>query len=465
MKKHRFFKLMIFFTLGIFFAGCSLSTSRQEQSGDKKEDTAYNVILPGTYDSADTAVLLKKNKEEKTLSFYNIATGKQYTLNYDGTSAFYDKHDTAMALDQVKEGSIVDVTFLKSRKKLNTLQTSKEAWSNTQVSRFQINENRKDITIGSDVYKYSDDLVIMADARQLELMDVNTVDKLTVSGIGTSVYSMQIEEGHGYLRLTGDEYFIGGWIEVGQALIQEITEGMLLTVPEGTYEVAVSHNGSNGTRRITINRNEETTLDISDLKGEGIKTGTVLFTVKPSNAQVFVDGNEVDISGPIELEYGIHQLMAKADGYKTSTSYLKVAEESAGISIVLDEIDEETITDTSDDTEEEEETGANTGQDDDTVSDSDSNDKKEQDKDTVSSSDTPTTTDYYKVYIDSPTGAEVYLNGNYIGISPVSFRKTEGTHVVTLRKTGYVTRSYTLNIDNAERDVSYSFVEMEKAED
>ena len=45
-----------------------------------------------------------------------------------------------------------------------------------------------------------------------------------------------------------------------------------------------------------------------------------------------------------------------------------------------------------------------------------------------------TTGDYYKVYIDNPEGVEVYVDGNYIGISPVNFKKVSGIHVVTLRK-------------------------------
>jgi hypothetical protein len=51
----------------------------------------------------------------------------------------------------------------------------------------------------------------------------------------------------------------------------------------------------------------------------------------------------------------------------------------------------------------------------------------------------------------------VYVDGSYAGIAPVSFAKKSGQVVVTLRKDGYKTRSYTLTIDDANRDSSYSF--------
>jgi hypothetical protein len=328
----------------------------------------------------------------------------------------------------------------------------------------------------------------------MELMDINAVDVLTVSGIGTSIYSVQIEKGHGYLRLSGDEYVLGGWIEIGQAMIKEVTEGMLLTVPEGTYDVVVSHKNYNTVKQVTIKKNEETTLDLSGIEGEEGKEGTVLFSVTPSDATVFVDGEEVDISGPVKLEYGIHQLMAKAEGYKTSTSYLKVGADSAGVNIVLDESDEEEESEEKDDKDKDDKDKDKDSGKEDKESDKTDKDSDEKDSDnstsnsndtvsgnnsissnnnsTVSGSDSGTgnqsesasATDYYKVYIDNPSGAEVYLDGNYVGIAPISFKKVSGTHVITLRKKGYETRSYTISVDDEKRDASYSFVELEPEE-
>ena len=71
----------------------------------------------------------------------------------------------------------------------------------------------------------------------------------------------------------------------------------------------------------------------------------------------------------------------------------------------------------------------------------------------------------YKVYIDAPDGVAAYLDGNYIGITPISFKKVPGNYVVTLRKTGYQPRSYTLQIDEEEKDVNYSFTDLVKLED
>ena len=160
----------------------------------------------------------------------------------------------------------------------------------------------------------------------------------------------------------------------------------------------------------------------------------VLFSMSPADAELYIDGSQVDPSQPVSLEYGIHQIIAKADGYKSLTQYLRVGQESAGVDVQLDKVDSDS----------KESTGS-------TESSSSAG---------STSATTDTTTTYYRVHIDAPENVEVYLDGNYVGISPCSFKKTSGSHVITLRKSGYETRSYTVQVDDEQKDVSYSFVDL-----
>lgn len=408
-------------------------------NGNPADGTSGNTsgAQSGDYDSADTAVVVKVNKGENQITFYNLTVDKNYTLTYDGITSFTDKFGEALSRDQIKEGDVVDVTFMKSTKRLNTLSLSASSWNNKSVSRYSIDSRSHNVTIGNDVYKITGQTKIFSEGEEVDLMDLNEVDVLDFYGIDTTVVSIVVEKGHGYLRLSGDESFIGGWIEVGQNQIRQITEDMLLVVPEGSYEVQFSTAGGGGTKNVNIVRNQETLVDISDFEIAEPQYGQVVFAMTPSTATLYVDGNLVDTSLPVTLQYGIHQLLAKADGYESVVSYLKVAEASAGIEIELE----------SSDGDEDEETGSNT-----TVSSGDS------------TTGNNTTKNYYQVHIDAPKDVEVYVDGNYIGIAPISFRKTEGVHVVTLRKTGYTPRSYTVQVDSEDKDVSYSFEELEKAQ-
>ncbi len=423
---------IILMSTAMFLTACTNNGDKEVSAVDTDKtniNTGFELTGPDSYDSADTPVLVDMDEDENTVTFLNLELGKKYTLSMDGTTKLYDKYGESISLNQIQKGDIVDITFLKSKKHLTSMQLSSVAWSYSSVERYELNEVRGEVTIGSEIYKLNEHTQYFSGGRAIEDIDLNPADILTFKGIDKEILSVNVEKGHGYLRLTNDEQFIGGWIEIGQSLIQHITEDMLLTVPEGSYQVNISHNGNSGIKNVVINRNEETVLDIGDIEIAEPQVGTVLFSVTPSAAKVYIDGTEVDTSQPVSLEYGIHQLIAKANDYQTITCYLRVGTESAGFDVVLDKIEED----------KEEESGSESSE---------------------SSSEAETVTDYYKVYVDAPEAVEVYLDGNYVGISPCSFRKSAGTHVITLRKTGCETRSYTVQIDDEDKDFSYSFADL-----
>ena len=49
-----------------------------------------------------------------------------------------------------------------------------------------------------------------------------------------------------------------------------------------------------------------------------------------------------------------------------------------------------------------------------------------------------------------------------MGISPVTYDKTVGTHTISLRKSGYQTKSYQIEVTDDDRDLVYSFPDLEK---
>ena len=416
----------------IILAGCSNTDNKQQE--EKKLETGFIPARAGMYDSADTAVIKQINKSKQTITFYNLIRERSYTLNFNGTTGLYDKYGSSLSIEQVHEGDIVDVLFLKEKKMLASLKMSESSFTLKDVKRFDINEKTKEISIGENTYRFEDELLIFSKGKQAEIMDINQVDTLIVQGIDRTVYSVSVDKGHGYLRLKNDEYFWGGWIEVGQEIIRPIEEDMLLVVPEGKYDVVLSTKGMTATKSVTIKRDKETELDIGGFKKEEDqkKYGTLLIAVSPDTASVYIDGQEADISGPCKVEYGIHQLMAKAEGYQTVTQYIKVGQENAALEIVMEKETEASVSSNST-------------------------------TDSVSGNDA-TSTSGGRLTIDAPDNVEVYVDGSYVGITPISFAKSEGIHVITLRKSGYETKSYTINISNASTNESMSFSELLKEE-
>ena len=464
------------------------SSAVQTEAGLETETAVDEMNRSGIYDSEDAAVVVRKDLEAKTVQFQNIASSRRYTLTYDGTTMIYDKNEQALSMEQLKEGSVVTVRFYKPRKALAYVRENPDCISYHHVNGYSMDLSKGTIALGKELYNISSHVVVVSGGRETDMMEVSQMDELSVWGYKNMIYGIHVEKGHGYLRLQNEDYFVNGWIDVGDSVIRKITEDMLLVVPEGTHTVTVSHKGSSATQEITFARNEEMAWDLGEVEITVVQKGTVIFTLNPVTAKVSIDGREVNVSKPVEIEYGLHQMLITADGYDTVAQYIRVGEPSANIAVELEKSEESSSEKSSEkssdkasddkddnkekDDEDDEQTTSKKYQskssepedddeDDDKTDEEEKKDeeKKENEKHYLSSSEK------YKVYIDAPDGVEAYLDGSYVGVTPVSFNKEPGSHVVTLRKSGYQTRSYTLQIDEEEKDVNYSFTDLIKIEE
>lgn len=471
---------MILWTIGVLLlAGCAWRDGKNP-SGDVQtagQGDAFPAASTRGYDSADTAIVLRYDTAEKTISLRNLETGRQYTLAYDGTTGLEDKNGQAITMAQVRLGELVDVTFLHKSKALVSLRQSSEAFLYDGQTDYVLSGTGRSMTVNGVKYKLADDLAVISDGALIELSDVNSVDALTLRGFDYEIHSICVERGHGYLRLKNDESFIGGWIEVGSKLIVPITENMLLTVPEGSYDVAVSSDMGRGTMPVTIYKNQEQTIDIGDFVVE-IKEGKVYFDVTPANATVYVDGKKVDISEAVTLTYGVHLLRVRASGYKELTKYLRVGQDSASLTLELEKDPSGNDNDNQGgggNSNQGDSGNANQGDNGNSNQGDNGNSNQGDSQPSVSQGDsatgqtsgtsepdvvTPSDGSAFYVSVTAPAGVEVYVDGVYVGIAPVRFKKTAGSHEVSLRRSGYQTRSYMIELDNEKKDVVYSFSEL-----
>ncbi|MBO4678216.1 MAG: PEGA domain-containing protein, partial [Lachnospiraceae bacterium] len=318
-----------------------------------------------------------------------------------------------------KEGYLADITFLKSKKLLVSLKEAKASLVMEDTSGFSVDSAAKVLKYKSESYKLTEGTLLLGGGSRETVRDLKPEDVLTLVGEDGEVYAVTVKKGHGTLTLKGEDQLVGGTLSIGKDLSIHIIKGMEITLPEGEQTVSFVKGKTAATKTVTIGRNENTVLDVSDIEVEEAKTGKVLFNVTPENAEVYVDGALIDNTRLHEYGYGLHKLVASASGYETLTRYFKVAEPQASLPVTLEKTDDTTV------------------------------EEPEEDK-----------TEGYFIVISSPTGVEISFDGNYMGISPLSIKKVAGAHVISLHKNGYVSRSYNVNIENTAENVYYSFENM-----
>lgn len=310
-------------------------TLAEQEETEASEPTEAAGVQQTTSLGADLFLITSNDMQSECLILKQLASGKQYMYSYSITTRFLDKYGNRTTVSYFEPGRVINVGEKDIHGRLLEAQISDAVWEYPDVTRYSVDEERGVFQIADTNYSYDEDIFINSDGNMLKLSDLTALDTLRVIGIDKKIYSISVTTGHGELKLTNTSLFDGSYIQIGKKIFSEITGEMSLELPEGTYTVAVANNGWGGSTEITIQRGQETVLDLDTIKGEGPKYGSILFAVDVEGATLRIDGEIVDYSQPVEVQYGVHTLTVTADSYDTYSKKLFVNSDEATIVIGL----------------------------------------------------------------------------------------------------------------------------------
>ena len=95
----------------------------------------------------------------------------------------------------------------------------------------------------------------------------------------------------------------------------------------------MANDGYGDSKPIEVVRSQVTKVDLEEYKGEGPKLCQVTFEVNVEGAFLYINGEAVDYSEPVELRYGVHRLTVIADGFETWERQLVIHSEETTIQI------------------------------------------------------------------------------------------------------------------------------------
>lgn len=404
------------------------------------------------FDKQIIGVLKEVNRENDSITLFDVKKKEDIVVNYNSGTMIYDKYEQALVLEQLKLGELVDAYYNLDNFELVKLQISNQTWEYKNASNWGIDTINKIFTIGDSKYKYGRNISILSNDTFLKPEELHEKDLLTIKGFDREIFSIQVTKGHGTITFEDYEDFIGGIVYVGNDAILPITENMVVTVREGDYEVTLENDSLAGTKTARVKRDENVLLNMSEYRKPAVKSGLVSFEILPGGAELYIDDEIQSYIEPIKLEYGEHKAKVVLEGYETYENTIIVDEASKTIAIELEVPLDDSDLDDSDDNNSDR-----------------TDDVKGEERDTENQEDDKSISKGGKqisgqlIYILEPEGASVYLDGELKGIAPVSFPKISGNHYITLIKSGYETKTYTIEATNDGEDAYFNFPEMLKS--
>ena len=415
-------------------AGCGKKKATSTPAPNSEVTYEKGSDLTGVVKEIDTA--------SEAVTFYNPVLETEETFLYNSATSIQSKNGAEMAMSEVQPGEVYDL-YIESPGSANLSQMKATVdLIEEESSVLSADPDTGKLTVDGVKYEYSDHMVALSDGAAIDPMEITDMDRVTFRGIQGKAYSVVVTRGHGYIEPVEYADFVGGSLIVEGEAILPVTEGMLLTVPEGHQTVSMKNGDLASKADLQVERGKVAKLNMKESMTQVPDTARVSFHIHPEGAEFYINGTMVDYSKPVPLYYGLHTVRVVLEGYNTYQGTIRVKDPEPAFRI---DLSEEVAT----------------------VEDSDSSSGDDSSQSTVTNDDgsvqDPTVCDYdvdHKITVSSPDGASVYINGAYRGVAPCSFTKCIGKVTLTLQKEGYETKSYTMEIIDDSQDTSLSFPDL-----
>jgi len=325
----------------------------------------------------------------KALGLLDIESRKTYTFSVDNSTTMQNKYGESMSFGEFKPGDIVDVRYTQMGGVLTGMTISTRAWEHKNVTNVKVNGETKTISIGNDRYKYDDEQTISVfGGAKYDIASIDSLNVVTLRGMEGNVWFVEISKGIGFVDIVNGEDIKDGIIEIDNNMTMQLnskgTTDEPIKVQSGSRKIIIK--GSNVeiyTTTVEVNAGETAILDLSQVQ---ITAGVLTLNINEPNSTVTIDGAQKRPTEPQILTYGKYDIMVKKDGFKTYESTLDMNEPDITLDITLEkEIKLIDIT-----------------------------------------------------VITTPSGADVYIDNAYIGISPVTTAVEEGIRTIMVKKAGYI---------------------------
>lgn len=333
-----------------------------------------------------TAVILNISTDNNKIQLYNFEQDKEISLVMLAGAEMKDQYGNIMSLAEFKEGDVVQVTYNSNDMKFNSLKISSKSWQQKSVTGLKVDTKASTITAGNKIYKYNNKLAATYNGEDFDIAQLDAVDIATIKGYNDTMWSIELEKGHGFVVLSSKDKIKDGAIEIDTNIFKSLNEESRVKVREGSHKLVVK--GSNiepYTKQFIVSNAEEVTIDLSDVQ---FKSGVLIIKSNVTDYVLYVNG-EQQISGePLVLEFGKYTIKATKEDYNEVTAEVVIEQNTVEITLNMEEIEK------------------------------------------VKMGELTVTTDTIE-------GADVYVDNVLVGITPFTIKLEYGEHRVTVKKEGY----------------------------
>lgn len=354
--------------------------------------------------------------EEDIIHVFDIEKEQEIIATILPSTEIRDSSNRLRQKEDLQVGEIFRLVYALKDHQLKELTNHPQSWIKSDMKNMHIDLVNHQVGIGQNNYLFDEHTLVFDTEGELTTIEaLGEYDVLELRGIDRNIYSIRVLHPQGYI-VCEDLPALEGVLEINinrQLPLANATQPIPLSV--GEHKIVIRLEGYNPkVYHVTVEPGETYNLSIDDLERtmiqvhiEGIDQ-EVDYTIKISD-QTFKKGD------PIVIESGTYHVEVLAEGHKPWVRRLPFAREKEVIQVDLEPIPgwQETQ-------------GA--------------------------------TASKHQVHINTdPIGAKVYLNDQYVGMSPYVNTLAQGDYRIRLEKENYETYETQIIIDHSDSQNEYLY--------
>jgi len=335
-----------------------------------------------------SAMITGITTNSRGLTLLNIDTETSISMPLDEDADIINRMGSAMYFSQLRIGQLVDIRYDARFPQIVEIRENARAWNRDARTNVQINIENRTISVGHEAFEFNSQTLVMHRGEHIPISQIRPADSVSIMGLGIMAWLIELDSASGSLQLTNTDHIVNGRIAIGNLhplFLDEITDP--IDIPEGPHVINVEGDNIEPFQEtITIVAGQIRTLSLGDI---ALTQATIEIDVTPANAFIFINDQRVQpMAGMLQVDFGEMTIRVEREGYITEERELYI--DSPTNSLTFD-LEEEVVI-------------------------------------------------AHIVLFTTPSNAEIYVNGNFVGRATpsITLQVHPGVYNIVARATGYM---------------------------
>ncbi len=348
------------------------------------------------------------DKEYKIIEVLDISNGEPIQIVVSSATHITDQFGRALVFAELELGDGILVEYVRANNVAINIEKPDEFFVKSNKTAVKTDIVSNAIEYNNNKYYLTEYTIILdKDGNYTTLSEISDKDYITFKGLSNYVNYIKVDKGHGTIKFTNVEKVKNPTVYINTRTIVDPNKKSQVVVGEGAYEVLVT--GDNITPYTMEIENIDNGQEVEvDFKFATDKLGHVGVVSNVENIVLKINDKEYDEESIITLPYGEYTVSATKLNYTEEVQVMVIDKPKTNLVINL----------------------------------------------------VPIATDVVVDIATIPAEAELYVDNQLVGITPIKTSITKGQHQITIKYPGKHDISF--DIDGTDKYYKYNFTLMDK---